>query len=250
MKKVNKADLFNITGIIGISVLCFSTPTIAEIAPHTMGRDARVQHVRYNPTDVIRVHTRLRVNTAIELGNGERISQVLLGDSESFEVEVLSNKHTISVKPVISRASTNMTVYTNRRAISFYLTEGSSSKATFRVALQFPDNAPRRTQASGTRDTGYQYSGNARFRPIRVWNDGRNTFFEFRNDTRPSIFRVNSSGYESTSNTATSGRVVRVSGVHKEYSLRIGDQVICIQRAPNGTVSAQSTVASLAAKEF
>ncbi|MBO9468251.1 TrbG/VirB9 family P-type conjugative transfer protein [Tropicibacter sp. R15_0] len=241
----------NITTIIGAAFLVVATPAIAERKPTTMGADARVTHVTYNPTDVIRVHTHLRVNTAIELGNGERITQVLLGDSESFEVEVLSNRQTISIKPVIARASSNMTVYTNRRAIAFYVTEGSVQRQTFRVVVNFPDDRPRRTvTATGSRDTGYQFSGNANFRPVRVWNDGRNTFFEFRNDTRPSIFRVNASGYEVTTNTSSRRRVVRVSGVHSEYSVRIGNEVVCIRRIQGGTVSSRSTVAALAGKEF
>lgn len=237
--------------IIGLVFLAVANPALAERVPNTMGADSRVRHVAYNHTDVIRVDTHLRVNTAIELGNGERITQVLLGDSESFEVEVLSNRQTISIKPVIARASSNMTVYTNRRAIAFYLTEGRSSRHTFRVVVKFPDTSPKRTvKPTGTRDTGYQYAGKANFRPVRVWNDGRNTFFEFRNNTRPSIFRVNGAGFETTTNSVSRGRVVRVSGVHKEYSIRIGDEVICIQRTVGGTVSSQSTVAALAGKEF
>ncbi len=246
--------IYGINNSISIICLCVcvvGTTAFAERTPHTMGQDARVQHVTYNPSDVIRVHTNLRVNTAIELGTGERIRQVLLGDSASYEVEVLSNRQTISVKPIIRRSSTNMTVYTNRRAISFFLSEGTSPDPTFRVLLLYPDTAPRRTiSSSGTRDTGYEYFGEANFRPLRIWNDGRNTFFEFRNDIRPSIFRVNTAGYEAYTNSSSRERVVRVSGLHDEYSLRIGDATVCIRRVPGGTVSEQSTVASLAAKEF
>lgn len=251
LKKVSKIDSLNIIFIMSLGVCALGTPALAERVPHPMGQDARVQHVKYNPSDVIRVHTNLRVNTAIELGNGERISQVLLGDSESYEVEVLSNKQTISVKPILARASTNMTVYTNRRAISFYITEGTASRATFRVALEYPDTSPRRNvSTSGSRDTGYQYSGEAKFRPLQVWNDGRNTFFEFRNDTRPSILRINTAGYEASTNTSSRGRIIRVSGVHNEYALRIGEAIICIRRIQGGAISVQSTVAGLASKEF
>lgn len=241
----------NITTIISSALLLMAVPAFAERKPTTMGADARVTHVAYNSTDVIRVHTNLRVNTAIELGNGERITQVLLGDSEAFEVEVLSNRETISIKPVIARGSSNMTVYTNRRAIAFYVTEGSSQKQTFRVRVNFPNDKARPTVAkTGLRDTGYEFSGNANFRPKSVWNDGANTFFEFRNDTRPSIFRVNASGFEITTNVASRNRVVRVSGVHPEYSVRIGDEVVCIRHIQGGTTGTQSTVAALASKEF
>lgn len=65
-----------------------ATVVAGEVAPASMGADARVRPVLYNPVDVIRLDTHLRVNTAIELGAGERIDPVLLGDSEAFEVEV------------------------------------------------------------------------------------------------------------------------------------------------------------------
>ncbi|MGB7286863.1 MAG: TrbG/VirB9 family P-type conjugative transfer protein, partial [Salaquimonas sp.] len=100
-------------GLLVAALMTLATVSSAERAPRSLGADARVRQVTYSPIDVIRVDTHLRVNTAIELGRGERISQVLLGDSESYEIEVLSNRSTVSVKPVVPRASSNMTIYTN-----------------------------------------------------------------------------------------------------------------------------------------
>ncbi|OIQ66513.1 type IV secretion system protein virB9 precursor [mine drainage metagenome] len=76
----------------------------AERAPNSLGADARIRSVLYNPVDVIRLDTNLRVNTAVELGDGEQITSVLLGDSKAYTVEVLSNKSTISIKPVVAGA--------------------------------------------------------------------------------------------------------------------------------------------------
>ena len=86
---------FLLPGLLASS-LAFALPVFAEVAPASMGADARVRSVLYSPVDVIRLDTQLRVNTAIELGAGERIDSVLLGDSEAFEVEVLSNRTTVS----------------------------------------------------------------------------------------------------------------------------------------------------------
>lgn len=166
------------TFIIAIATVggLLGTPALAERAPVTMGQDARVRHVTFNPTDVIRIDTHLRVNTSIELGPGERINQVLIGDSASYEVEVLSNRNTISIKPVEARAATNLTIFTNRRAVAFYLTEGRSRTQSFRVVVNFPDERPAGRQlAAGGRDTGYQFAGSGAIRPVRVWNDGRST---------------------------------------------------------------------------
>jgi type IV secretion system protein VirB9 len=229
-------------------------PAFAERAPQTMGEDARVRSVWYNASDVIRVDTTLRTNTAIELGKGERIEQVLLGDSEAFDVEVLSNRNTVSVKPVIASAHSNMTIYTSRRTIAFVLTEGRSKTPTYRVALRYPDDRPARTasapKAAGVRDTGYEYAGGGQARPLAVWNDGRATYFEFRQGVRPSIFAVDSKGYELSVNSQTRNTIVRIGGVRDTFTVRIGEQVICIRRAQGGRTADQSIVRSLAQKEF
>lgn len=248
---MNKRSLLNITTIISFGIALAAGPAFAERAPQTMGQDSRVRHVTYSNSDVIRIDTHVRVNTAIEVGRGERITQVLLGDSEAYEVEVLSNRNVISVKPVISGASTNMTVYTNQRTLSFVLTEGRSPE-TYRVVINYPSDAPaQRTQVStGVRDSGYQSSGGGSAKPVRVWNNGRHTFFEFGQDVRPSIFTVNGEGFETTTNSVSKGRIVRVNGLRAEYSIRLNNTVVCIKWIEGGGVSDPATAQTLAQKEF
>ncbi|MCA0941929.1 TrbG/VirB9 family P-type conjugative transfer protein [Salipiger pacificus] len=238
-----------------VALLVLPLPALAERAPQTMGQDARVRSVWYNPSDVIRVDTNLRTNTALELGRGERIEQVLLGDSEAFDVEVLSNRNTVSVKPVIASAHSNMTIYTSRRAIAFALTEGRSKTPTYRVAVKYPEDQPATRASStpkaiGTRDTGYEYAGGGQARPTAVWNDGHTTYFEFRQGVRPSIFAVDGEGFELTVNSQTRGRVVRVGGVAEAFTIRIGDEVICIRRVAGGKTVDPFILRSLAGKEF
>ena len=232
-------------------VFALPVPGLAERLPQTLGQDARVRHVNWSLSDVIRVDTSLLVNTAVELGAAERINQVLLGDSESFEVEVLSNRNIVSIKPVVGGAATNMTIYTNRRAISFFLTEGRSRTPTFRVVVNMPDEGPAApSRPSGGRDLGYQFSNDSPVRPLRVWNDGTSTFFEFANGLRPSIFGLNASGYEITQNSQTRGNVVRVNGVRDDYTIRIGEDVVCIRRVEGGFTVAEGTVTGLRSREF
>ncbi|MEQ8922491.1 MAG: TrbG/VirB9 family P-type conjugative transfer protein [Marinovum algicola] len=228
-----------------------TTPAFAERAPVTMGQDARVRHVTFNASDVIRIDTHLRVNTSIELGPGERINQVLIGDSVSFEVEVLSNRNVVSIKPVEARTATNMTIYTNRRAVAFSLTEGRSKTHSFRVVVNFPEDRPKHRQLTGgRRDLGYQYAGSGDLRPLRVWNDGRSTFFEFRPGLRPSIFGLNGKGYEITLNSQTRGEIVRVPGIRDAYTIRMGETFVCITRDTGGFTDEPATVAALRQREF
>ena len=236
--------------LLGLSFV--AAPTFAEMAPTSMGADARVRSVLYSPVDVIRLDTQLRVNTAIELGAGERIDSVLLGDSEAFEVEVLSNRTTISVKPVIAGAETNMTIYTGRRTITLAISEGRSRAPTYRLVLRYPETSPARSAPvpASSRDIGYAWSGDEGLKPVRIWNDGQATFFAFPPDIRPSVFGVDATGREVTLNSGTSGSVVRVPGLRSEYSVRIGTQVLCIEHEDGGVTTDRAEIARLQAWEF
>ena len=239
--------------LIGLSVtISTAAPLFAETAPASMGADARVRSVLYNPVDVIRLDTQLRVNTAIELGAGERIDSVLLGDSEAFEVEVLSNRTTVSVKPVIAGAETNMTIYTGRRTITLAISEGHSRNPIFRLVLRYPEASSARPAkvAGGSRDIGYAWSGDEKLKPVNIWNDGTATYFAFAQGLRPSVFGVDATGREVTLNSGTNGSVVRVPGLRDEYSIRIGTEVLCIERVEGGVTTDPTLIAKLQGWEF
>jgi type IV secretion system protein VirB9 len=239
--------------LIGLSItLGSTTPLLAETAPASMGADARVRSVLYNPVDVIRLDTHLRVNTAIELGAGERIDSVLLGDSEAFEVEVLSNRTTVSVKPVIAGAETNMTIYTGRRTITLVISEGRSRNPIYRLVLRYPEASAARPPrvAASSRDIGYAWSGDEKLKPVNIWNDGTATYFAFAPGLRPSVFGVDATGREVTLNSGTNGSVVRVPGIRDEYSIRIGTEVLCIERVEGGVTTDPALIAKLQGWEF
>lgn len=244
---------FLLPGLLASS-LALALPVFAEVAPASMGADARVRSVLYSPVDVIRLDTQLRVNTAIELGAGERIDSVLLGDSEAFEVEVLSNRTTVSIKPVIGGAETNMTIYTGRRTITLAISEGRSQNPTFRLVLRYPETgggkATKPTVASGSRDIGYAWSGDEKLKPVHIWNDGQATYFAFAPGLRPSIFGVDGTGREVTLNSGTQGSIVRVPGLREEYSIRIGTEVLCIEHAEGGITTDPALLAKLQGWEF
>tara|TARA_B100000378_G_scaffold263668_1_gene246715 strand:+ start:8942 stop:9685 length:744 start_codon:yes stop_codon:yes gene_type:complete len=235
-----------------ISAFMMAMPALAERSPVSMGADNRVRYVYYNPVDVVRVDTNLLVNTSIELGQGERIDQVLMGDSEAFDVEVLSSRNVISVKPVVDVADTNMTVYTNQRVFSYRLVAGQAQSEIYRVVMRYPETKPKKKvdDSARYRDTGYVYSGSTDFTPVRVWNDGTNTFLLFGSNQRPSVFAVDSRGYEITTNTAQKGDVVKVVGVPSLLSLRVGDEVVCIKQQGGGLVLSPDDVAQLKSMEF
>lgn len=74
----------NLALLATVIAFCLSAHALAEATPQTPGQDARVCHFNWSSSDVIRVKTSLRVNTAVALGAGERINPLLWGDSETL----------------------------------------------------------------------------------------------------------------------------------------------------------------------
>lgn len=73
----------------------------------------------------------------------------------------------------------------------------------------------------------YSFSGDARLKPHMVFDDGNKTFFKF--DRRaPAIFAVNSDFSETLRNFRREGEYIVVDGTATQFTLRDGDQWICI----------------------
>ena len=103
------------------------------------------------------------------------------------------------------------------------------------VQFRYPDDAGRPTRAIAAQAPNYNYGASARteFTPTRIWDDGTFTYFAFpRNAPVPAIFRY-AGGRERTVNTQTpEDGVIRVSGVNRQWVLRLGEEVVCIEAIP------------------
>ena len=222
--------------LLAALVALVSNPVVAERVPGGAGQDRRVQVVKYHAADVVRVNTNLKINTAIELGAGQVIRSVLLGDSDSFEVDGLSSRNVLAIKPVTAGAATNMTVYTESGAFYFSLLEGRTSVPVYRVAFDYPDQRRNRggdssAKTSVFRSVGFGIAGEGKIRPSYVWSDGTHTFFKFENRVRPSIFAANDQGEESIVNSMTRSGVVRVDSTSEFFVIRMGQDVVCIKQS-------------------
>lgn len=216
------------------------TTTLAEATPQGGPLDIRIRYAVYNENQVFRIETDLRHSTTIHFGHGERFEAVIVGDTESFQVDPIPELgNVLTIKPHVAGASTNMTVITNRRTYSFHLREGSIPNRTgmfFEVRFQYPDDARRTTGTTpkgfeAPRNYAYLVSGESDFRPASVYDDGRYTYFTFpENGRQPAIFKADDQGRERTVNWTQIGNTVRVLGVNGYWTLRIGDEALCIAR--------------------
>ena len=161
----------------------------------------------------------------VELQPGEQVSSVNLGDAVRWLVEpALSGagddavQHLV-IKPLDVGLETSLMVTTNRRTYHLRL-RSHRTEYMPRVAFSYPESAAskwtamqkqvqaeqaRKPEAAkapneylGSLDFGYRVTGNAPFKPSRVYNDGVKTIIEmpstFAQGEAPTLLVVRASG--------------------------------------------------------
>ncbi|MEY8828865.1 TrbG/VirB9 family P-type conjugative transfer protein [Sedimentitalea sp. XS_ASV28] len=211
----------------------------AESIPRGGANDSRVRIATYRDGQVYRLSVSLTHVTTVEFGTGESIRSIIAGDTEGFEIDGVPGGRAFAIKPIARGVHTNVTVYTNRRSYYFNVTE-VASPTFYVVQFRYPDDKRRSANAIARATPNYNYGASAdtEFTPTRVWDDGTFTYFAFpRNAPIPAIFRY-ANGRERTVNTgAVKDGVIRVSGVNRQWVLRLGDEVVCISVTPPAEAS-------------
>ncbi|MBL4886799.1 MAG: P-type conjugative transfer protein VirB9 [Planctomycetaceae bacterium] len=228
----------------------FMSPALAGKNPRPMTADARIKIVTYHENDVYQVRGHYGYSTVIELSPKERIETISLGDTESWQVMKPGKPNIMFIKPLEEDAATNMTVITDKRMYTFELTASQayshrSPDLTFRLKFHYADDAAQElayigsvseayyNPLEGTDATDlnfdYSYAGSKRLRPIRAFDDGVFTYFQFEDfDVMPAVFAVDENGNERLVNFNVQGKYVVVSGLGSQFTLRDGETATCI----------------------
>ena len=75
----------------------------------------------------------------------------------------------------------------------------------------------------------YAYSGDTDLRPLRAFDDGKFTYFQFADIKRtPAIFSVDKDGNEALINYSHQGRYIVVESLARQFTFRDGDSHTCI----------------------
>lgn len=238
--------------LIFASVLAFgmTASTVAQALqlPRPVATDDRIRTVRYNPNEVYKFVGHYGYQSLIEFAKGEEIVSVSVGDSVAWQVVPATDK--LFIKPVEQDAMTNMTVITTRGMYHFELhgeeTENIRDKdMVFVLRFIYPDD-----QAGGvsnyiggaelpdlsdpevmkTLNFNYSIAGPEHQAPIRVFDDGDFTYFQFRdhNSEVPAFFYVDPDGTEGILNFRTRGDYIVVERVSPVFTLRNGPYVLCV----------------------
>ncbi|WP_425041475.1 TrbG/VirB9 family P-type conjugative transfer protein [Primorskyibacter sp. S187A] len=225
--------------LLSVSVSVAANTAFAEAIPRSGPNDSRVRVATYQDGQVYRLKVSLTHVTTVEFGQGETIRSIIAGDTEGFQLDGVPGGRAFAVKPNARGVHTNITVYTNRRSYYFNVTE-SSSPTFYVVQFRYPEDNQRPTNAVAQSAPNYNYAASDRtnFTPSSVWDDGTFTFFRFpRNAPVPAIFQHNNGRERTVNSTQVEDGVLRVSGVGREWVLRLGDEIVCIQSTNAGESS-------------
>lgn len=232
--------------LLMLAMIAFATtPALALQEPRPIATDSRIRTVRYSPNEVYQFIGHYGYQSAIEFETGETIQTVSIGDSVSWMVNPAGNR--LFLKPIDQNALTNMTVITDKRSYLFELhaeetqdirdkemvfvmrftyPQADQSQMDFTTFEAFPD-IEKEPEKYNFR---YSIRGSSVIEPIRIFDDGQWTYFEFRdkNADLPAFFHVDSANNEELINYRKRGNYIVVERVSPRFTLRRGPEILCV----------------------
>ncbi len=239
MKKFTKALLLS-TAIIA----CHGQASAIQDSI-SLATDFRIRMVPYNTNEVYKFMGHYGYQSAIEFGTDEDVKTVSIGDSTAWQIVPSGNR--LFLKPIEPNPQTNMMVVTNRHVYNFELhgkeTENMADKdMTFVLRFIYPGESdvqfldknkvpnPKVDLHPERFNLKYTVSGSEHISPIRIFDDGEFTYFQFKdvNADIPAFFMVDSEGKEAIINYRTVGDYVVVERVTSQFTLRNGADTACV----------------------
>ncbi len=238
---------FHLSALALLLALCTGTQALALRDSRPQKLDHRVRTVMYQPDEVFKYVGYYGFQTAIEFAPDESVQTISMGDPTGWMLNPSGNL--LFLKPVDQDATTNMTLITNKRT---YLIELHGREASgiddpelaFIYRFTYPDEVdtgalgnyldtvpmPDLQKDPGKYNMRYTISGSEEVAPLRIFDDGEFTYFEFRgkNAEVPAFYTVDSQGNEAVVNYRTRGNYIVIERVAARFTLRHGNEVVCV----------------------
>jgi len=224
---------------LALALSCAVSPLLAN--------DPRLAARAYNSDEVVRIDGQLGVQASIAFAEDERIENVAVGDSASWQITPNKRANLLFVKPLAGKARTNMTVVTDRRTYFFDLVAGTAAKPVYVLRFTYPDEpkpepqqaaAPALNEAEAQLAEGqkpvdpaslnfkWSRKGSAGIQPVQLYDDGSSTYLTWtRNATLPAILVRDEKGQEGPVNYTVRGDVIVIDSVPATILLRAGRQI-------------------------
>ena len=189
---------FLLTLLIGAPATA-QTPPAPEPQTSPPG-DPRLRVIPYDQARVVRLTAATNYQLTLIFGPDERVENVAIGDSETWQATLNYRGDALFLKPLRSNGVTNMTVITDLRVYSFELsaTYGPTAETPYTVRFIYPDQARGTEARTGQVTTGrYRLRGDRALRPSAISDDGERTYVEWRaQQTLPAVFAIDERGDE------------------------------------------------------
>lgn len=237
--------LFKKYSLLVLFLIISSFNAIAIKEPKPMSVDRRLGVIVYSPYDVHKFTGYYGYQSSIIFAEDETIETLSMGDSIPWQMVPSGNR--LFLKPIDQDASTNLTLITNKRVYYFELhaeeaLDINQDGLMFAVKFLYADEDDSMTASTGMGDSGpdltdkslynfdYTMSGPDIVSPIKIFDDGKFTYFEFKDKgaALPAIFYVNSNGTEGIINYRITGKYVTVESIRERFTLRHDKEVVCV----------------------
>ena len=233
--------------LISALAIAISQPSLALRVPRPQGVDSRIHTIMYGPDEVFKFTGHYGYQSSILFEEGEEILTISMGDSVPWQITPSGNR--IFLKPVEQDAQTNMTVLTNKRTYLFQLHAEEAetiedpdliwvlkfiypTEGVIRTKKKKKPEKLREPEEEGYQNFNFQYTirGSDVFAPIKIYDDGEFTYFEFRdkNAEIPAFYHVDDFGKEYLINFRTRDDKIIVERVSKRFTLRHGNDIVCV----------------------
>ncbi|WP_133364726.1 TrbG/VirB9 family P-type conjugative transfer protein [Qipengyuania sediminis] len=229
---------------------------LALTAAPPAAADNRLVEVRYDAAKVYRIEGKPKVQATIRFGEDESIENVAVGDSNAWQITPNKRANLLFVKPLLARASTNMTVVTNKHTYLFDLVASPGASPMYVLSFTYPDAKPKPgAQMAAAAEPekpaidpaiinfAWTRSGDKKLLPESVFDDGEATFLTWPEGRAvPAILITDTAGTEGPVNFTVRGSTIVVEGVPSQIVLRAGkDRALIVNSGPTRPARAGNT---------
>ena len=215
------------------------TAALLMSSANAFAADNRIQTIQYDADQVVKVVGRTGVQSTIEFGPDERIENVAVGNSATWQITPNRRASALFLKPLARASATNMTVITDKRVYMFDLAVRTAGEPVYAMRFRYPDAkpsgaavSPKAAEASAEATAalipaqlffGWKKKGHKRLLPERVFDDGSALYLTWDADTPlPAILTQSSDGKEGPINYRTAGDYIVIDAVPGVIVLRQG----------------------------
>jgi type IV secretion system protein VirB9 len=210
--------------------------------------DPRIRSVAYDPAVVVRLDGCFGYQTLVQFGPGEAIENIGIGDAAQWLVTPNRRGDLLFVKPAYRSTRGNMTVSTNRHTYAFELSAQANAACArgdvvYTLRFTYPkdeaaplDAAPALVAppvapddalpAPVARNAAYSFTGARDNVPLRVFDDGKATYFRWAEGaTTPAVYAVGSDKIETMIAFTSQGDWLVAPQIAPTFILRRGNAV-------------------------